>query len=74
METARFTVPSLTCEREALDLANTLNSLSGVEHVDTDTVTHTVTVTYDHDHGGPDLFRGAMNGSGYPVEAAERGQ
>jgi copper chaperone CopZ len=68
METVSFTVPSITSEREALDVANVLNSLSGVAHIDTDTVRHTVTVRFDRSHAGPDLFQGAIDGAGYPVQ------
>jgi copper chaperone CopZ len=64
-----MTIPTLTNESQALDLANALNSLSGVAHIEIDVKTHTVTVLYDPDHAGPDLFFGAAEGTGYvPVK------
>lgn len=65
METEHFSVPMLAGENQALDLANALNSLSGVMHVDVDASNRTVTVQYDPSHASRDLFQGCITGSGY---------
>jgi copper chaperone CopZ len=63
-----MTVPSLVNESAALDLSNSLNSLAGVARIETDVDAHTVTVTYDPGLAGPELFRGAVGGTGYPLQ------
>jgi copper chaperone CopZ len=67
VDTVQLSVPSLVDERTALDLSNSLNSLAGVARIETDVRAHTVTVTYDPDLAGPDLFRHATEGTGYPL-------
>lgn len=71
METARFGVSSLRDGRDALDLSNALNSLSGVAGVQVDVAGHRVVITYDPSHAGVDLLQAAIDGSGYAPATVE---
>jgi copper chaperone CopZ len=70
METAQLGVTSRLGHGGALDLANALNSLSGVIHVDVNAATHVVTVQYDGAHASPDLLAGCIKGAGYAPDGA----
>lgn len=70
METAQLGVTSRLGHGGALDLANVLNSLSGVMHVDVDVRAHMVTVRYDRAHASPDLLAGCIKGAGYAPDGA----
>lgn len=65
METEHFSVPMLTDETGALDLANALNSLSGVMNVEADPRSRSVTVRFDPSHASRDLLEKCIAGTGY---------
>lgn len=63
-----FTVPSIVSEREVMDLSNSLNSLSGIEHVAANPADHTVSITYDTAYIDRDSLKEFIRRTGYPVE------
>jgi copper chaperone CopZ len=67
VDTARFTVPALSENRDRLDLANLLISLKGVDTLDFDLSAHTVAVLYDRAFTSETTIREAIRQSGYPV-------
>ncbi len=67
METARFTIPLLREDRQALDLGNALTAVKGVASVKSDTQAHTVSVAYDRDFTDRGTLKRLIEDAGYPV-------
>ena len=67
MDTARFSIPLLREDRQALDLGNALISVKGVAAVRSDVAGHAVTVEYDTDFTDADVLRRMITHAGYPV-------
>lgn len=63
-----FSVPSIISQREAMDLSNSLNSLSGIEHIAANSADHTVSITYDTAYIDRDSLKEFIQRTGYPVE------
>ena len=68
METVEFVIPELSGAAQRDDLGNTITGITGVAHVALNAETHTVTVEYDSVFVTPEMIRGSVDGSGYPIE------
>jgi copper chaperone CopZ len=71
METAHFSVPSLSEDRQALDLGNALTAVKGVAAIRSDIRAHTVTVDYDTDFTDRGVLKTMIEQAGYPLEGGE---
>ncbi|HLJ67365.1 MAG TPA: heavy-metal-associated domain-containing protein [Chloroflexota bacterium] len=67
METAEFSIPGLRGDRDAVDLSNALNAISGVAAVQVDLVASLVRVQFDTGHVSKQSLQAMICKSGYPV-------
>jgi copper chaperone CopZ len=67
METAQFSIPLLSDDRQALDLGNVLTAVKGVASVHSDVRAHTVSVVYDADFTSRTALEGLIEDAGYPL-------
>jgi copper chaperone CopZ len=67
METAHFSIPALSDDRQALDLGNALTAVKGVASIRSDVRRHTVTVEYDTGFTDRDVLKKMIEQAGYPL-------
>jgi copper chaperone CopZ len=71
MQQSSLVIPHLDSTSQALDLGNSLMSISGISHVDVDTSTRTLTVDYDREYLSEESLKEFIKGAGYPSEGDE---
>ncbi len=71
MQTARFTIPSLSDSRWAEDLINALMGVNGIGHIGVDAASQTLSVKYDPDYLDAKSLDFFINAAGYEVMAAQ---
>jgi copper chaperone CopZ len=68
MQQLSLVIPHLDTASQALDLSNTLMSISGISHVVVDRPTRTVTVDYEREYLSEGTLKEFVKGAGYPSE------
>lgn len=71
MQTARFTIPSLSDSRHASDLVNALMGVNGVAQIGADAASHTLSVEYDPEYLDTRSLDFFITSAGYAVTQAQ---
>jgi len=68
MQRAEIEVPSLSEEREAIDIETALTGVTGIQHIDADVNRHVVSIDYDTEMIDQDYLERVITKAGYPVK------
>jgi copper chaperone CopZ len=74
MQRVNLVIPQLHTASQALDLSNSLMSISGISHVQVDESSHTLTAEYDEEYLSEESLKEFVKGAGYPSAGDETPQ
>ncbi len=74
IERVDIEVPSLSEEREAIDIETALTGVTGIQRADADVKRHVVSIDYETDMIDRSYLERVITKTGYPVKNGKDGQ